>query len=46
MVIGKLAVATCRESGLEVRKKAEGQFLVNSYPDAALRLAFQQFDQP
>ena len=43
--IGKLAVATCRESGLEIRKKAEGQFLVNSYPEAALRLAFQQFDQ-
>jgi uncharacterized protein len=45
MAIGKLAVATCRESGLEIRKKAEGQFLVNSYPEAALRLAFQQFDQ-
>ena len=44
-VIGKLAVVTCRESGLEIRKKAEGQFLVNSYPEAALRLAFQQFDQ-
>jgi uncharacterized protein len=43
--IGKLAVATCRESGLEIRKKAEGQFLVNTYPEAALRLAFQQFDQ-
>jgi uncharacterized protein len=45
MAVGKLAVATCRESGLEIRKKAEGQFLVNSYPEAALRLAFQQFDQ-
>ena len=44
-VIGKLAVATCRESGLEIRKRAEGQFLVNTYPEAALRLAFQQFDQ-
>jgi uncharacterized protein len=43
--IGKLAVATCRESGFEIRKKAEGQFLVNSYPEVALRLAFQQFDQ-
>jgi uncharacterized protein len=43
--IGKLAVACCRESGLEIRKKAEGQFLVNSYPEAALRLAFEQFDQ-
>jgi uncharacterized protein len=43
--IGKLAVACCRESGLEIRKKAEGQFLVNTYPEAALRLAFQQFDQ-
>ena len=41
--IGKLAVAKCRESGLEVRKKAEGQFLVNSYPEAALRLVFEQF---
>jgi uncharacterized protein len=41
--IGKLAVATCRESGLEIRKKVEGQFLVNSYPEAALRLAFEQF---
>ena len=45
MAIGKLAVATCRESGLEIRKKAEGQFLVNTYPEAALRLAFEQFDQ-
>jgi uncharacterized protein len=45
MAVGKLAVATCRESGLEVRKKAEGQFLVNSYPEAALRLAFEQFEQ-
>jgi uncharacterized protein len=43
MAVGKLAVATCRESGLEIRKKAEGQFLVNSYPEAALRLAFEQF---
>ena len=41
--MGKLAVATCRESGLEIRKKAEGQFLVNSYPEAALRLVFEQF---
>jgi uncharacterized protein len=38
--IGKLAVACCREAGLEIRKKAEGQFLVNTYPEAALRLAF------
>jgi uncharacterized protein len=45
MAVGKLAVATCRESGLEIRKKSEGQFLVNTYPEAALRLAFQQFDQ-
>jgi uncharacterized protein len=45
MTIGKLAVACCRESGLEIRKKAEGQFLVNTYPEAALRLAFQKFDQ-
>ena len=44
-MIGKLAVATCRESGLEIRKKAEGQFLVNTYPEAALRLAFKQFEQ-
>jgi uncharacterized protein len=41
--IGKLAVTKCRESGLEIRKKAEGQFLVNSYPEAALRLVFEQF---
>jgi uncharacterized protein len=41
--IGKLAVAKCRESGLEIRKKGEGQFLVNSYPEAALRLVFEQF---
>ena len=41
--IGKLAVAKCRESGLEIRKKAEGQFLVNSYPEVALRLVFEQF---
>jgi uncharacterized protein len=43
--IGKLAVACCRQAGLEIRKKAEGQFLVNSYPEAALRLAFEQFEQ-
>ena len=41
--IGKLAVANCRESGLEVRKKPEGQFLVNSYPEAALRVVFERF---
>ena len=40
--IGKLAVTCCREAGLEIRKKAEGQFLVNTYPEAALRLAFKQ----
>jgi uncharacterized protein len=43
--IGKLAVACCRQAGLEIRKKAEGQFLVNSYPEEALRLAFAQFSQ-
>jgi uncharacterized protein len=43
--IGKLAVACCRQAGLEIRKQAEGQFLVNTYPEAALKLAFKQFDQ-
>jgi uncharacterized protein len=42
--IGKLAVAHCRQVGLEVRKKAEGKFLVNTYPEQALLLAFAQFE--
>ncbi len=38
MALGKQLVAYCREAGLEVRKKAEGQFLVNSYPEAAFKI--------
>jgi uncharacterized protein len=38
MAIGKQLVGYCREAGLEVRKKAEGQFLVNSYPEAAFKI--------
>jgi uncharacterized protein len=46
MAIGKQLVAYCREAGLEVRKKAEGQFLVNSYPDAAFKIVLNnQLDQ-
>jgi uncharacterized protein len=46
MNIGKQLVAYCREAGLEVRKKAEGQFLVNSYPDAAFKIVLNnQLDQ-
>jgi uncharacterized protein len=42
--LGKSASVASRASGIEPRKRTEGQFVVNTYPLEVLRQVFAQFD--